>query len=210
MPDGTVCRVHISDADRVLGRNIDAEALVEILQDRIDSTQQGRLMGSSALSTVSASRISVAAQILAEVHHPEAFYIFVRLLDDPHSTFREDAAYCLAKLGDKRAMPHLLEALRNGKRFGNSSLERAIIDFGDPNAIPDLIEAIQVDPGDLSQFSDRVSAIEKLSGLSVRHLVPDRFQDVQVEIPQIKQRLRDWWEEHRESILGAKEKTQTR
>jgi HEAT repeat protein len=101
-----------------------------------------------SLDSLNANERNAAIQTLAQMNHPAARDVLAEALEHPVEDVRAAAAVALAKFKDLRAIPGLLEALRN-KRFKEVN-SQVLCDFGetgapafinalrDPNETPDL------------------------------------------------------------------------
>jgi len=72
----------------------------------------------------------------------DAVQKWIQRLDSPDIELSVMAAARLAKLGDRAAVPALIENLKTRTSHVRASCARALGDLGDPAAIPVLIEAL--------------------------------------------------------------------
>ena len=195
MPDGTTIRVHVSDADRLIGHKINSEKLVEIVQVRISTTRQNAANGIRGQSLVPYWRIATAAEILVALHHPQAFDVLVSLLDDPHFYLQSAAAYSLEKLNDKRALPYLLEKLE-GNNQPADYLVHAISALGDATTADYLF---QNHGAIMWQFVPK--GIDQMTGLSSKEFLEGWNRSLPINSPQFATALREWWEKNKHKVM---------
>jgi HEAT repeat protein len=99
-----------------------------------------------------------AANVLGEVRAPRAFPALVRALNDPHDEVRGKAATALGRLGDRRAINHLLEhLLTDPAPFVRVRIAFTLGQFGGPEVIDRLVHALR-DPA----WWVRVRSVEAL------------------------------------------------
>jgi len=197
MEDGTQQKVRLYDPGWVMNRKVAVDELLNNLQTYIMATRKPQGSHKSD-SKPSALKAGLSAELLVGVKHPKACELIIKLLDDPNSGVRYYAAYCLARLGDKKALPYLRQSLRNGSSVDGSH-ENVLISFGDPIVIPDLIDAMRPDEG--LRIETSLRAIEKLSGLSIQE-IERPWRDCRIEMPQFKRGLHQWWEKTKHKVLN--------
>ena len=84
-----------------------------------------------------------AANVLGEVRAERAFPALVRALDDPDDEVRAKSATALARLGDQRAMTHLLDhLLTDPAPFVRTRIAAALGRFDHPEVIDRLVRAL--------------------------------------------------------------------
>jgi HEAT repeat protein len=84
-----------------------------------------------------------AANVLGEVRAQAAFPVLVRALDDPDDEVRAKAATALGRLGDQRAINHLLERLLTDPApFVRGRMAATLGQFGGPEVIDRLVHAL--------------------------------------------------------------------
>ena len=84
-----------------------------------------------------------AANILGEVHADRAFPVLVRSLGDLEDEVRGKAATALGRLGDRRAVPYLLEHLLSDPApFVRARIAGALGQFGGADVIDRLVRAL--------------------------------------------------------------------
>ena len=84
-----------------------------------------------------------AANILGEVHAERAFPVLVRSLGDLEDEVRGKAASSLGRLGDRRAVPYLLEHLLSDPApFVRARIAGALGQFGSADVIDRLVRAL--------------------------------------------------------------------
>ncbi len=131
-----------------------------------------------------------AADLLGKTRDQTALKPLMELLNDPCRRVRGSAVSSLRRFGDKRALPALFQQLRL-HRSANGQLLSAIIALGDESIIPNLIDTIQVGPH--YSFSKRMSAIETISGKSLKRL-RDKWKFVgRDNLPKFRRELHMWW-----------------
>lgn len=96
----------------------------------------------------------------------------------------------MARLGDRRALPRMLEILRSPGEC-SYAVVLAIAKIGDETAIKDLIDSIP--PGGANDAEARYKAIEEITGLSldpIRNKWGSLFYD---NLPQFHLAMHEWW-----------------
>jgi HEAT repeat protein len=84
-----------------------------------------------------------AANILGEVKAQSAFPALIRALGDLEDEVRAKAAFALGRLGDRRAVPYLLEHLLSDPApFVRARIAAALGQFGDPEVIDRLVRSL--------------------------------------------------------------------
>lgn len=84
-----------------------------------------------------------AASVLGEVRAHRAFPSLIRALGDPDDEVRAKASGALGKLGDRRAIPYLLEhLLTDPAPFVRARIAGALGQFDDPDVIERLVRAL--------------------------------------------------------------------
>ena len=84
-----------------------------------------------------------AANVLGEVRAPRAFPVLVRSLDDPNDEVRAKTAAALGRLGDRRAVPALLERLlTDPAAFVRVRIASALAQFDGPEIVDRLVRAL--------------------------------------------------------------------
>ena len=84
-----------------------------------------------------------AANILGEVKAQNAFPTLIRALGDLEDEVRAKAAFALGRLGDRRAVPYLLEHLLSDPApFVRARIAGALGQFGDPDVIERLVRSL--------------------------------------------------------------------
>ncbi|HEY0351019.1 MAG TPA: HEAT repeat domain-containing protein, partial [Gemmatimonadales bacterium] len=100
------------------------------------------LMGLLAQSSGNPAR-AWAANVLGEVRAQSAFPILVKALDDPDDEVRGKAATALGRLGDRRALSHLLEhLLTDPAPFVRGRIASTLGQFDGPEVIDRLVRAL--------------------------------------------------------------------
>ena len=84
-----------------------------------------------------------AASVLGEVQSHRGFPVLVRALGDPDDEVRAKASGALGKLGDRRAVPYLLDhLLTDPAPFVRARIAGALGQFDDPDVIERLVRAL--------------------------------------------------------------------
>ena len=84
-----------------------------------------------------------AANVLGEVRAQPAFPILVKALDDPNDEVRAKSATALGRLGDRRAIGHLLvRLLTDPAPFVRGRIASTLGQFGGPEVIDRLVRAL--------------------------------------------------------------------
>jgi HEAT repeat protein len=84
-----------------------------------------------------------AANVLGEVGAQRAFAVLVRCLDDPDDEVRAKSATALGRLGDRRAIPPLLDhLLTDPAPFVRVRIASTLGDFGGPDVVDRLVRAL--------------------------------------------------------------------
>ncbi len=84
-----------------------------------------------------------AANVLGEVRAQAAFPVLVKALDDPDDEVRAKSATALGRLGDRRAINHLLERLlTDSAPFVRGRMATTLGQFGGPEVIDRLVRAL--------------------------------------------------------------------
>ena len=84
-----------------------------------------------------------AANVLGELRAQRAFPVLVRALGDIEDEVRARAAYALGRLGDRRAIPYLLEhLLTDPAPFVRARIAGALGQFDDPEVVERLVRAL--------------------------------------------------------------------
>jgi putative membrane-bound dehydrogenase-like protein len=119
----------------------------------------------------------LAARTAALWHDQTAVDALVALMEDPDDALRRNAAAALGRLGDRRAIPHLLKA-GEGKpdRFLQHALAYALYEIGDEASLPtDLAGSA----GDLARTARAMIA----KGSSVKSIAPLPVAAAPVPVP---------------------------
>lgn len=95
----------------------------------------------AALDSASPAERKAAVETLAQTNHPAAREALAKAMQHPVQDVRIRAALMLAKFEDVRAMPSLIEALRNENRSVRRAAARALVTIGNA-AVPGLITAL--------------------------------------------------------------------
>ena len=94
-------------------------------------------------STINHPTRAWAANVLGEVGAPRAFTALVRSLDDPNDEVRAKSAAALGRLGDRRAVPPLLEhLLTDPTAFVRVRIASALAQFDGPEIVDRLVRAL--------------------------------------------------------------------
>src|SRR5688572_7970939 len=127
------------DTDQNIFRHI-AKALIGIIENEKDPRIKDRL----SLQIVNEMAVHMKWQIEFSISSREAFELYRKAFDDNLYNKACESALVLGQLKDGRALPHLLEVIKN-RNFHPSIRENAILalgEIGDEQAIPHLIELI--------------------------------------------------------------------
>jgi HEAT repeat protein len=106
-----------------------------------------------------------AANVLGEVRAQRAFPSVVRLLDDPEDEVRGKAATALGRIGDRRAVGHLVDRLLSDPTpFVRARISVALGQLGGPEVIERLVRALG-DPAWWVRMRT-VEALEHVGGIA--------------------------------------------
>ena len=137
------------------------------------------------------SKIRCAAVLLGQAKESEAYPDFMTLLDDPCPIMRNWAATSLGHLGDRRALPTLLEILQLRP---NRSVVEAIGKLGDDSTVPILIADASSKIGKHNHFR----AIEQITGLSLDSIREESKTYSYIDrSDRLNTALRKWWAENK-------------
>jgi twitching motility protein PilT len=113
---------------------------------------------------------NLAATVAISLDSPEIVPLCVDLLQEPDWWLRHRAAEALARIRDERAMPYLIELLKD--RESDVTAAAALGEWGSPRALPGLLEAYKKGAMDL-----RLEILDAFSKIQDRR-VPALFQNI--------------------------------
>jgi len=192
--DGSRQAVLCYDPSWQLGHAVGTDELVAILNTRISDLQERPKPGGSS-SKVGARKVLLAAELLTEVRHQVVLDLLVKLLEDPVWYISDFVTGCLTKLGDKRALPHLLARLQ-GNNQPPDALVRAIYTLGDATTADYLF---QNHGAIMWQFVPK--GIDQMTGLSSKEFLEDWNKSLPINSPQFATALREWWEKNKHKVI---------
>ena len=167
----------------LFGRTVHADDLIKIVSERLTPTTEEKYQCDD-------ERLRGAVFLLASVKDTR---VLEPLLEMSKSTCPQSChgvVSSLGRLGDRRALPRLLEILRRSDEC-NWAAVLAVGALGDETAIKDLINTIPA--GGANDAEARFKAIEQITGLSldpIRNKWGLLFYD---NLPQFHQAMHQWW-----------------
>ena len=178
--------VRVSAHGRLLdlfGRTVDADELIKIVSERLTPATEQKYecdddMFRGAVYLLASAKDKRVLGPLLEMSNSSC----------PHSC--SAVVSSLAKLGDRRGLPRMLEILRRSDEC-NWAAVLAIGAIGDETAIKDLINTIPA--GGAMDAEARFKAIEQITGLSldpIRNKWGLLYYD---NLPQFHQAMHEWW-----------------
>lgn len=128
------------------------------------------------------------------VSEPDAIQALIQALDDTDDRthaggypLRRNAARALGKLGDRRAVPPLIQCLQCSDYYVREAAAQALESLGDPSCIPDLIALLQAEPPAMAPgdpfpqpYDSILEALGTLGATDAIHLV-QQFTDHEAE-----------------------------
>jgi len=212
---GMVVRVWTgADVREFFAHDIDSDELVRTLRLRIESMGGKADCPYDSKMTRDAYRASLVARMLAdvqlllspEVRDSRVLGLLVGLLNDPDFRLRGAACDALIRLGDRRALPDLLGALR-ARKVCNGSLVPAIAALGDGSAVPALIDTIPL--GGAIETAEQLRAIEAITGLSLDPVRNERggihglgfYSEGALE--QFRRQMHEWWKANQDKARSG-------
>jgi hypothetical protein len=165
-------------------RRVKADDLFRIVSERVDTTVEPMFRCDDEM-------LFTAVHLLAEVKDARVLEPLLQISKSscPHSC--NSAVFGFQKLGDKRALPRLLEMLR--ERDGcDWAVVRAIAEIGDETAIPDLIDTIP--EGGFMDAEARFKAIEEITGLWLDAIRKEWGLLYYGKLEQFHKAMHEWWQ----------------
>jgi len=139
-----------------LGRTKDIQALPTLLDvllankhESYDASKAIRKFGKKALPEIAKvyekSNNSQLMMLLIEMRYEGAFDLVLKLMESQEPTARLTAICELGKLGDKKAIPHLIDQINNEDPMIQSEVVRALGKLGAIETIPALLSLLKDD-----------------------------------------------------------------
>jgi PBS lyase HEAT-like repeat len=168
-------------------RRVKADDLFRIVSERLDTTTEPKLKCDDEM-------LFAAIHLLTEAKDARVLYPLLQMSKSPCPHSCDSAAFGLQSLGDKRALPRLLEILRKTDAC-SWAVVRAIGKIGDETAIPDLIDSIP--DGGAMDAEARLKAIEEITGLSLDGIRKEWGLLYYGKLEQFHKAMHEWWQSNK-------------
>jgi hypothetical protein len=167
----------------LFGRRVEADELIKIVSEGLTPATEQKYQCDD-------DRFRGAVHLLASVKDARVLGPLLEMTKSscPHSC--SSAVYGLQKLGDKRALPRLIELLRKPSEC-SWPVVPAIGAVGDETAVKDLIDTIT--DGGAMDAEARFQAIEEITGLSLQHIRDKWGLLYYGKLAEFHQAMHEWW-----------------
>ena len=183
----------------LFGRTVKADDLIGIVSARMTTTAEQKF-------NCDDERLITAAQLLAAAEDARVREPLLEIAKSSCPNFCASAAFSLQRLGDRRALPHLLEILR--KRDACAwAVVLAMAKIGDETAINDLIDTISSGGG--MEAEARLKAIEEITGLSLDGIRDKWGLLYYGKLKEFHKAMHEWWDANRH-LAKIKDKALTK
>ena len=182
--------VRVFTGGRVLDlftRRVNADDLIRIVSAGFTQTGEQKFKCDD-------ERLIAAVHLLAQAKDARVLEPLLLMSESSCPRSCDSAVFGLQKLGDRRALPRLLEILRKSDAC-NWAVVSAVAKVGDETAIADLINTIPA--GGAMDAEARFKAIEEITGLSLNK-IRDKWGLLYYDnLQQFHKAMHDWWAAHK-------------
>jgi hypothetical protein len=176
------------DTLRLLGREVDADDLVDRFNRRIAKVPPGPEAWRDHRMNRNEYELTLSANLLIKINDPRALDLFIRMLDDPLFVSRADD--WLTELGDSRAGPALLDSWKKRPSYPYVYVN-AFRKLPYTPAIPRIIEVFRPHIGDYDA-EHLFQTLEIISGDSLQDYRGRRLKNP-AAVEALKRDLHNWW-----------------
>ena len=171
----------------LFGRTVQADDLIGIVSTRLTTTAEPKFNCDDEM-------LRTAGYLLAEAEDARVLEPLLEVSKSSCPNSCASAVFSLRRLGDRRALPRLLEILRKGDACAWAAV-LAVAKIGDETAIKDLINTITSGGG--MEAEARLKAIEEITGLSLDGIRDKWGLLYYGKLKEFHKAMHEWWDAHR-------------